>query len=595
MKKKKNRQTVRAPIAASPALQNNFSFYKIQKPVLGLLVFIFCLSLFKNISYPLIWNDESETIMMATRVLDFGYPKVHDGKNTVFMMPVNHMDSVKNFRVGYKKEYDAFIGNTWGMYYFGALGVLAAELTDDIYQKTFLLRFPFALIALLGLIIFCLAMGKFFRERTSYFNFIILFIIVELFSVSLVYHMREARYYSMTIFATAWLCYIYINHFFFNKYGKFKYSFMLIGVLFISYHINFITFAILCGFLVFHEALYFIYNVFIYRQSSFKNEFIRIFPTALGVLISGLIVYPFISFYDTINIAQRVSNDYNFTYNTYKGNLLFIYEFFKQQDFYYPWLILTVVFFFCLWRLFSSKKIWNQFPKSNPYFLKQVQVLILFYALFAVYALLIARSPYLFVRHFIVLQPIFTLIICLEIFLIGISFQHLLKPNKLSVYRIGFGILCIVIFFGNSSKKFHYLKEHIYQCTNQMKGVLDYQVPYILEKFKKPEELIIATNYEEFALMYYLKSKVVIGYIANEVEEAMKLTPDILIYRKTVGGNPEPFNQFLQKAKYNRVAFPVYDYPVNNIPEIEFMIPHLFRTKLTEKENEKADIFVKEQ
>src|SRR6266542_6993459 len=105
-----------------------------QNIVLGVLFFIFCLSLFKNISYPLIWNDESETIMMATRVLEFGYPKVHDGKNTVFMMPVNHLDSVDNFRVGYNKKYDAFIGNTWGMYYVGAIGAYIANITDDIYQ-----------------------------------------------------------------------------------------------------------------------------------------------------------------------------------------------------------------------------------------------------------------------------------------------------------------------------------------------------------------------------------------------------------------------------------------------------------------------------
>jgi hypothetical protein len=39
----------------------------------------------KNISYPLLCSDESETIMTAQQITLYGYPKVHDGKNTVFI------------------------------------------------------------------------------------------------------------------------------------------------------------------------------------------------------------------------------------------------------------------------------------------------------------------------------------------------------------------------------------------------------------------------------------------------------------------------------------------------------------------------------
>jgi len=40
----------------------------------GLL--IFTISLFKHISYPLMWADESMTAVGAQRVFEFGYPKV---------------------------------------------------------------------------------------------------------------------------------------------------------------------------------------------------------------------------------------------------------------------------------------------------------------------------------------------------------------------------------------------------------------------------------------------------------------------------------------------------------------------------------------
>lgn len=589
MKKTENKNTIQ--------VARNNSSAQFKNIVLGIVIGLFCLSLFKNISYPLIWNDESETVMMATHVLEYGYPKVHDEKNTVFMMPVNHMDSVKNFRIGYNKEYDAFIGNTWGMYYFGALGVIAANTTSDIYKKTFWIRTPFALSALIGLVIFCLCCYRFFPEGSTYRYFVILFLLIEMMSVSLIYHMREARYYSLTILAVAWVSYIYINYFFFKKYSKVKYVGLLIIALTTSYHINFITFAILAAFLALHETIHFTYACFYSDTSSrpkIKDEITKALPTAIGIIASTLLAYPFISFFDTINISQHVSNDYNFSIDTYKGNLLFIYEFFKQQDFYYAALTLTCVMLICLWKVHANKKSWNNLSKTAPILEKQLQLFLFFITFFFVYTLMIARSPYLFARHFIVLQPVLTLLICLDIFLIvgmlDIFFQK--KNNK--GYKIGLGIMCLFLFLSDSTKKIQHLKDHIYQCTHQMKGVLDYTIPYILENFKEPEKLTIATNYEEFALMYYLKSKVIVGFIANELEEAMRQEPDIIIYRKGMGGSPVAFNHFLQKAKYNRVAFPVYDYPVNNIPEIEFMIPHLFRTKFATQENEKADILIKD-
>ena len=255
---------------------------------------------------------------------------------------------------------------------------------------------------------------------------------------------------------------------------------------------------------------------------------------------------------------------------------------------------MTGVFLISVWRLFANKKAWYQIPKSHPFLIKQIQLLIFLFSLFFVYLFMIAGSPYLFLRHFIVLQPVFTLIMALEIIFIATSIKLIVEKNA-RVFQISFEILCFVPFFANAGKKINFLKEHIYQCTHQMKGVLDYDIPYILDNFKNPNSLTIATNYEKFSLMDYLKSKVAIGFIGNELEEAAKIEPDVLIYRKGVGGgNAQVFNNYLQKKKYNRVAFPVYDYPVNNIPEIEFMIPHLFKTKFASQDNEKVDLFIKD-
>ena len=60
-----------------------------------------------HLSYQLLWQGAAETIMYAERILDFGYPKVHDGRNVVYGLsaPIS---------VGVKERHDAYIGSTWG-------------------------------------------------------------------------------------------------------------------------------------------------------------------------------------------------------------------------------------------------------------------------------------------------------------------------------------------------------------------------------------------------------------------------------------------------------------------------------------------------
>jgi hypothetical protein len=50
----------------------------------SLCAVLFAAWVLKHLSYPLLWNDEAETAMYAERILEFGYPKVHDGRNVVF-------------------------------------------------------------------------------------------------------------------------------------------------------------------------------------------------------------------------------------------------------------------------------------------------------------------------------------------------------------------------------------------------------------------------------------------------------------------------------------------------------------------------------
>jgi hypothetical protein len=148
----------------------------------------------------------------------------------------------------------------------------------------------------------------------------------------------------------------------------------------------------------------------------------------------------------------------------------------------------------------------------------------------------------------------------------------------------------------NVSRNIGYLEGHVYELFHQYKGPLDYLIPFIKERYGDTDKLVIATNYEETSFMYYLDSKVIIGYVGNNLEQDLRMVPDIVIYRKGWRDlDPKIFIDFLSQHPYQRISFPVFDYRVNNIPELNLSpeYQHQFRTLKTEDERMKVNIFLK--
>ena len=107
---------------------------------LALAVALFAGLLLGRLAWPLLWQDEGETAMFARRVLEYGYPRVHGERNVVYQFA---FDVAR----GVDERHDAYIGTTWGHFYFAAPGVALADRTTDLRRKTFLMRLPFALAA----------------------------------------------------------------------------------------------------------------------------------------------------------------------------------------------------------------------------------------------------------------------------------------------------------------------------------------------------------------------------------------------------------------------------------------------------------------
>src|SRR5262247_470361 len=118
--------------------------------LVALAVAAFLAMLLGNLGHPLFWSDEADTAMFGTRVREYGYPKVHAPGNVVYQFG-------PDIGLGVKEHFDAYIGTTWGHFYFSVPGLLWAEATADPFEKSARVRLPFALAGALGVGLWLLA------------------------------------------------------------------------------------------------------------------------------------------------------------------------------------------------------------------------------------------------------------------------------------------------------------------------------------------------------------------------------------------------------------------------------------------------------
>ncbi|MBI4945431.1 MAG: hypothetical protein HY840_03415 [Bacteroidetes bacterium] len=559
------------------------------KYLIAILFFVFCFLLYKNISYPLLWNDESDTAMTATQVLKYGYPKVHDEKNIIFLPDDPSW-------IGYKKSYDMNIARTWGDFYFATIGVALAEHVDDIYLKSALVRIPFATAGLAGLIIFVVGFRRIFNNKSSYEKFVAAFILIELCSVALFLHIRTVRYYALLIFITACFFYVFIQYFLNNRYSFKKYLILMILVLFFAYQINFVAFPSFCLTIGIYEAFQRAFNIFGDRKDK-KNLFFETwrqlkitFKNLSPMLIAVVLISPFVLFFETFENAAKATAYYGLDFHRYLENLKRIVLIFKVQEFFYA-AVFVKTLQLIIWYAKRKEQKRNQKESLQEINLEKLSFFMTLF--FICFSLMVAKMPLLWERYFIVLQPIMILILLTDtIIIFNYISSHVQKTNA-KFMRLAFTIALIISFSINSEAKINYCKSYFYQITHQYKGPLDYLIPYIKANYKHPDSLVIATNYEELSYIYYLGCRVTIGYINKNIQEDLKYQPDIVIFRKKWGHNPQYFNQLVQKAQYKRVLFPVFDYPVNDIAELDYFIQHQFKTRLTDVEADKSEILIR--
>lgn len=547
----------------------------------AVMVVLFSITLFKHLSYPLLWNDEGDTAMFATRVLEYGFPKVYDGKNVVYVHPVD-------IKIGVNK-FGMFVADPILIYYLAAPGAWLAEKAADVYDKTLLFRLPFALAGLIGAFVMAIAgAGLFEKGRPGRLLFIALFFLFATLSVSLALHLREARYYSPLVLFSAILFYFYFKHRLLGESGYRAYFAVSVFMLFLVYN----TFYPLYFMLLASIGLYEIFTLLgkmrmeRARGRAFAAPGLRDLKPFVPLIVSFITVIPLMIFFRTIEVALLKGSTVGFSMERYIANLRFIFGYFAKHEFLYIALMMKAALAFVLLR---GRITGEALPEGTARKVSASNFLTLF---FLVHVFVTAATPLMFTRYFIVLLPVVTVIMLLDAFAVFEIAKKFPGTSRKALQGALVAASAALFILGLAGKAGDLLGR-AYELTHQYKGPLDFVVPFVIENYERPEDIIIATNYEEASLMYYTKSMVIIGFIGINLTEDMKETPDVIIHRDFWPHIPYPFPALLQKAEYVKVAFPVRDYQVNNIPDLHITPRHLYRTRTPRTASESMAIFVR--
>jgi hypothetical protein len=106
------------------------------------------------------------------------------------------------------------------------------------------------------------------------------------------------------------------------------------------------------------------------------------------------------------------------------------------------------------------------------------------------------------------------------------------------------------------------------EITQPFRGPLDHVIAHIVATSPRTEELVIATNYANHPLMYYLGSHVIVGTNLNNIVRERALAPDLVIPRRRWPRGLDELREFLGSADYAREYLPTRDTHFNNIPAL---------------------------
>ena len=517
--------------------------------------------LFPRLSHPLLWHDEGETAMFGTRILEYGYPKVHGERNVVY---VGGMD----IALGVKEQLDAYIGTTWGHFYFAVPGLLWARGVDDPYARTWRLRLPFALAGALGVALMLGAVLPVHRGgRRQGMLFASLFFLLAAVSISLLLHLREARYYALVVLVTAAILFVHLRRIVFRSLGPRSYAVQLTVLLVLLFNVFFSGYFTVAALLAI-ERLAAAWRA---PRPDERRDAIR---DLAPLVTSALCVIPLMNFYETLRIAGAFAEERGLSPAVYVSNLRMVLGHFLRHEFLAPALLCRAVRLGVEWR---SRR------RGVAIGLDENRRVAHFLAFFAAgYLAIGCANPLIYERYFVVLSPLVTLLFLLDAFALAQEIPQLAESSRRGAVRAAALAGLLALGAGTVAVRGGEVSGRLEEIGHASRGPLDVVIPYLKERYSDPGALVIATNYEALPLMYYLGSHVIVGARLANLAEDRKREPDVVIPRRWWRLGLGELRRFLQRGEFEAVTLPIPDLPWNSMPALSpspwVPATHRFRT-----------------
>jgi hypothetical protein len=524
--------------------------------------------LFKHLSYPLFWADEAETAMMGRRILEVGYPYVHGPKGTVYSLW--HQGAI-----GIDEATDAYTGSAWAQFYVAAIGEVFAAGSDDPYRKTAWHRLPFALSGFIGLIVLGLGVLPSLPGPNRKLLFSTAYALLLAYSVSLILHLREVRYYGLVVLVGSGILLVFFRRNVFGTLGRVGYGVWIVLLLFLLFNVFYPAFTVFGIAIAVYHAVRIGAGPGSWRARA--SEWMR---AVLPLLVAVAAVLPLLTFFDFVEQGRSWTERFGF--DAYLPNLAFVFTSLLRHDFLAPALALRVAAL----ALRPARAVLEESQAQR----QRLEIASFLFQLIVIYAVFIAQLPFLFERYFIVLSPLVILLLLLDAFSVydfvraapradGTGRNHRLRLTR----RIGrvAGLVSLACFAGSVWIRAPEFASRLYEVTHRYQGPLDFVIPYLAAKYPEAQDLVIATNYEGGAYQYYLDSHVTVGFYAMRLERDMGIQPDVIIPRPW-SEQLEELRTLSERVSYESTRFPVENLHWNNLPALSpratRSTAHRFRT-----------------
>lgn len=518
--------------------------------LLLLAIAAFTAMLFGRLGHPLFWSDEADTAMFGTRVLENGYPKVHGPDNVVYQFG-------PNIALGVKESVDAYIGTTWGHFYFAVPGLWWAGTVADPWAKTARVRLPFAVAGALGLCLWLAAvLPALAPQRGRRLRFAALFFALAAVSVSLLLHLREARYYALLVLVAGAITRVQLRRCVYATLSSRRYTVELAALLFLLFHIFFSAWFAFTALLAAERV------VAVWRRRAPTSDL-------LPFVLAAALVAPFLVFFETFHVATVFARDLGLGPRAWAGNVLEVARHLLRHEMLAPALACRAL------------AAWTACGSATG---RRVSTQLLGFGLG--YVLLGALNPLALERYFIVLSPLLLCAFLLDAFALAedlpARWPRIERRRAGAAVAAALALLTLALRLPSLAE----LRGRLGELQTPVRGPLDFVIPQLLASTSRPQELVVATNYEEQVFMYYLGARTIVGTTLNNLLADRELLPDVVVPRRHWPRSLHELGPFLRQGEWEELRFPVRDVHFNQIPALSrsrfVPDPHHFETPATD-------------